>query len=303
MSYAPIALFVYNRLDHLKSTVEALKRNKLSMLSDLIVFSDGAKLGEEIAVHEVRNYIRSIDGFKSIKILEQSTNIGLAESIIKGVSLILEKSDRVIVIEDDIITSEYFLEYMNTALNLYSNEKKVFHVSGYLPNISLDADEHVFLKPASCWGWGTWKDRWSNFNNDSEYFLAKFNANKDLIKEFNHNNSYDYFSHLRLNHEGKLKTWAIFWYLSIFFKKGICLHPKVSYTRNIGHDGTGQNCKEDHRFDVNLADTNAYKFPEKLEINEKAEQRLINFYLGLKITVTKRLVIKLYKLLNIKNDL
>ncbi len=297
MIYAPIALFVYNRLDHLKSTVEALKLNKLSMFSDLIIFSDGSKLGEETAVHEVRNYIHSIDGFKSIKIFEQSTNIGLAESIIKGVSMILENSESVIVIEDDIITSEYFLEYMNTALNLYRNEKKVFHVSGYLPNISLDGDEHVFLKPASCWGWGTWKDRWSNFNNDSEHFLVKLKANKDLIKEFNHNNSYDYFSHLQLNHEGKLKTWAIFWYLTVFFEKGLCLHPKVSYTRNIGHDGTGQNCKEDNRFNVVLASHNDYLYPEKFEINFKAEQKLIDFYNGLKISIIKRIINKFSSLL------
>lgn len=289
MIYAPIALFVYNRLDHLRVTVESLKRNKLSKFSDLIIFSDGPKLGDEFSVLEVRNYLKTIKGFNSIEIVEQNENLGLAESIITGVSMILSHSENIIVLEDDIYTSEYFLDYMNSALQIYKNEKKVYHISGYLPDIGLSFNEHVFLKPASCWGWATWKDRWTHFSNDSVYYLSKFAEDKDLIKVFNHNNSYDYFSHLKLNHKGKLRTWAIFWYLSVFFNNGICLHPCVSYTRNIGHDGSGQNCKEDDRFDVDLANNNDYIFPSSINLNLIAEKKLIKFYKGLKVSLIVRI--------------
>lgn len=301
MICAPIALFVYNRLDHLRVMVESLKRNKLSKFSDLTIFSDGPKLGDEFSVLEVRNYLKTITGFKSIEIVEQNKNLGLAESIITGVSRILSQSENIIVLEDDIYTSEYFLDYMNSALQIYKNEKKVFHISGYLPDIGINFNEHVFLKPASCWGWATWKDRWTNFSNDSAYYLSKFAENKELIKVFNHNNSYDYYSHLKLNHNGKLRTWAIFWYLSVFFNNGICLHPCVSYTRNIGHDGSGQNCKVDDRFDVELSKNSDFKFPENIEINCLAEEKLIKFYLGLKISLIRRIINKLNNFISINN--
>src|SRR3989339_698479 len=129
---SPIVLFVYNRLEHTRKTIEALQKNELAKDSELFLYSDGPKNEENIKkVNEVRKYINSIDGFKKVKIVEREINFGLARSIIAGVTDIVNKYGKIIVLEDDIVTSPYFLTFMNDALCLYENEEKVMHISGY----------------------------------------------------------------------------------------------------------------------------------------------------------------------------
>lgn len=155
---APIALFVYNRPMHTRQTVEALLANELAAESDLIIFADGAKSGKDAdAVQEVREYIHSISGFKSIKINEQDTNQGLANSVIAGVTEVVNESGRIIVLEDDMVTSPYFLNYMNDSLEMYKDEDKVISIHGYMYPVKEKLPETFFLQGADCWGWATWK--------------------------------------------------------------------------------------------------------------------------------------------------
>jgi GT2 family glycosyltransferase len=143
---APIALFVYNRPWHTRQTVEALKKNQLFDSSDLIILSDGAKdQASAQKVEEVRQYLRTISGFKSVKIIERDCNIGLAQSIISGVTQVINEYGRVIVMEDDLVTSPFFLRYMNDALECYENEDKVISIHGYCYPISV-LPETFFLK-------------------------------------------------------------------------------------------------------------------------------------------------------------
>lgn len=290
MKLAPILLFVYNRLWHTNQTIEALRKNTLSDQSDLIIFSDGPKSeAAQKPVQAVRDYIRTVNGFKSIRIFEQKTNKGLANSIINGVTDIVDKYGKIIVLEDDIITSPYFLKYMNDALEYYINIPQVMHIAGYMPPINTaDLPQTFFLKLTTCWGWGTWKRAWKSFEKNSEKLIQEFTP--ELKREFNFNNSYDYFSHIIANHEKKIDTWAIFWYASVFFSNGLCLHPAQSVVENIGNDATGVHCKNTSNFDVSPTQFPVLDFANTTQQHQIATKRLIKFYKSLRNPLYKRLV-------------
>jgi len=130
---APIALFVYNRPDHTRKTIEALIGNELAPQSRLIVFSDGPRDNKDVLlVEQVRDYISTIRGFESVSIIPSKSNKGLANSIISGVTSVLSEYDKVIVLEDDLVTSPQFLRYMNNSLDFYENDEAVISIHGYI---------------------------------------------------------------------------------------------------------------------------------------------------------------------------
>lgn len=249
MSKAPIALFVYNRPRHTRLTVEALQKNELSEESDLFIFSDAPKdPGIAIAVQEVREYIRCIGGFKSVTIIERDENLGLASSIIDGVTRLCSDYGRVIVLEDDIVTSPYFLSYMNRALDLYENEERVVCVGAYMFPIRDHLPETFFLRITDCWGWGTWARGWASFDPDGHRLLREINSRK-LNKLFDINGSYPYTRILADQARGENDSWSIRWYASAFLQDRLTLYPGRSLTNNIGFDGSGQHCESNNRFD------------------------------------------------------
>jgi hypothetical protein len=234
INQAPIVLFVYNRPKLTRQTVEALRRNMLSDKSDLIIFSDGPKDSIDIkSVQEVRKYINTIDGFKTVTVIERETNVGLAPSIIDGVTKVCNENGRVIVLEDDLITSPYFLLYMNQALETYKDVHQVISIHGYIYPVSTKLPEIFFIKGADCWGWATWKRGWVLFENDGKKLLKEISG-KRLVKEFNFNNSYDYTKMLRNQIKGKNDSWAIRWYASAFLRDKLTLYPGSSLVQNIG---------------------------------------------------------------------
>ena len=165
---APIVLFTYNRPLHTKQTVQALQKNYLASESELYIYSDGPKdKNATEKVREVREYIKSIDGFKKVTIFERDKNLGLANNIISGVTKIVNEYGKIIVLEDDIVTSKYFLKFMNEALEIYMNEKKVWHISGWNYPLDKDGLGDIFLwRGMNCWGWATWSDRWCFYKKD-----------------------------------------------------------------------------------------------------------------------------------------
>ena len=171
-SHAPIALFAYERLDHLTKTLEALRANDGAKLTELFVFSDGPRDHNAEKVENVRHYLRTLDGFKSINLVERERNIGLAENIKEGIRFVFLQHDRIIVLEDDIVTSPSFLRYMNAALQFYHQNQTVGHINSWnYPILEKSQDEFSFLDIMNCWGWATWKDRWSLFNDDEDYWM------------------------------------------------------------------------------------------------------------------------------------
>ncbi len=266
ISLAPILLFVYNRPDHTSKVLEALARNKEAKTSDLIIFSDGLK--NDASETEKKNKARLTEiieketRFSRVIINQSNKNKGLAKSIIEGVTDTLKKYESVIILEDDIVVSEYFLKYMNDALVTYRNSKKVMHVSGYsLPFYKGTKQETYFFNPCSCWGWATWRDAWSCFEKNAAKQIEEIESRKSWDEFTIQNSLPTYKIQLYQNLSGEINTWAIFWYASVFLKGGTSLHPLISMTRNIGFDGSGEHCGD---WESNPYDSLIYNHPVKI---------------------------------------
>lgn len=288
---APIVIFTYNRLDHTRRTVEALLLNKLAANSDLYIYSDGPKNDQAIeAVKAVRSYLQTITGFKTIKIVARDKNWGLTDSIVDGVTQIVNDYGKIIVLEDDIVTSPYFLDFMNEALTLYENEPTVMHVSGYFyPVANTDLPETFFYAQTSCWGWGTWSRAWKFYNPDASLLLKKI-SESNRLREFDMDGKFRFSSTLRANIRGTIKTWAIKWQASVFLQDGLCLHPRYSFTQNIGHDGSGTNTGIDPNLlsqEINLSYQKLQ--PTRLIQNHLARSRSIDYLQRFKPTLLGRL--------------
>ena len=239
---APVVLFTYNRPEHTRRTLSALAANTLAARTPLIIYSDAARHDKDKpAVDAVRAFAGSAAGFASVTVHERERNFGLADSIADGVSATIRDHSRAIVLEDDIVTSLHFLEYMNEALARYEHEERVMHIAAHMPPISAEGlPESFFLRQSSCWGWGTWARAWRHFHRQGQEFIDAFSPAD--IKRFNLDGAYDYWSQLLANENGALKTWAVYWYACVFSQGGLCLHPRRSLVRNIGFDGSGENC-------------------------------------------------------------
>lgn len=264
MGLSPVLLFTYNRLEHTIKTVEALKKNFLANESDLFIFSDGYKDNEtKLQVDNIRSYLQEIDGFKSITIIERDRNLGLANSIITGVTEIINKYNKVIVLEDDIITSQNFLDYMNQALVFYEDDKKCFSISAYLyPSKKINYRYDGFYYPRNAsWGWATWKNRWEKVKWDiTEEEFYNFYNNKSKVKIFSLGGE-DMPNMLKLQIiDKKINSWAIRFDYSRFLNNAYSILPIVSKTNNIGWDGTGTHCGNTNQWDVNIDNTNKRKF-------------------------------------------
>lgn len=253
-SYAPICLFVYNRLDHTKRTVDALLQNTESKFSDLIVFSDGPKQEtDREKITNLREYLRTVKGFRHIQIIERERNQGLAKSIIDGVSKILSTHATVIVLEDDIVTSPHFLRYMNEALATYENDEKVASIHGYLAPLDTQFEEPFFLRGADCWGWATWRRAWRYFDPNGVQLLQQLRE-KNLTYEFDLDGTYPYTEMLENQIAGRVNSWAIRWHASTFLKEMVTMYPPRTLVRNIGFDGSGVHSGEsDGYYDVELS--------------------------------------------------
>lgn len=295
---APIVLFVYNRPDHTRQTLEALSANMLAGESELFIYSDAPK-NESVAVkvQTVRSYIKAVQGFKSVTIIERDKNYGLAKSIIEGVTEIVNKYGKVIVLEDDIVTSPWFLKFMNGALDFYEKEKKVWHISGW--NCAVESsglEDAFFWRTLDCWGWATWQDRWQYFEKDVDKLIATF-PKKDIYK-FNINNSEDIWGQVLANKAGKINTWAVFWYAVIFLNNGLCLNPTVSFVQNIGFDGTGVHCGGSSIFyNAVLSDKEIDFAVIEIKENKKAVKKIIQFYKKPKKNIIYRTINKIRRLL------
>lgn len=285
MDLAPIVLFVYSRIWHTKQTVESLRKNKLAKDSELFIFSDGPKENNKVKndVEKVREYIKTIDGFKHITIVEREKNYGLANSIISGVTEIVNKYGKIIVLEDDLIVSIAFLGYMNYYLNFYKDEQKVFSITGFnypynLLHIPKDYDYSIYFNyRCMSWSWATWVDRW----NSVDWFIKdynKFKNDRKAQKLFNRGGD-DLTNMLRLQIEGKIDSWAIRWCYAHFINNAYCVYPVKSLVNNIGHDGTGVHSGKTDKYTIKIFDKNDnFRSPPKIEISKAFVNQVKNIH-------------------------
>lgn len=298
---APIVLFVYNRPWHTQQTVEALQKNELAQESELFIYADNVKNNDALVqVKDVRDYIKTIDGFKKITIIERGKNWGLANSIIDGVTKIVNEYGKIIVLEDDLVTSLYFLKFMNNALDFYQNKEKVWHISGWNYPINTKGLDDVFLwRLMNCWGWATWADRWQYFEKNTDKLINEFS--KQDIKKFNGVN--DFWSQVIFNKKGVINTWAIYWYASIFRQNGLCLNPVQTFVENIGLDDSGVHCGEVPEIsNLSLNNKSEINFVKILNENKVAFKRVQGFFKKQQESMFKKIIKKLYKMVFGKNQ-
>lgn len=250
----PICIFAFNRPHHLQRTLAALAANELAAESALTIFCDGPRYCDEAdLVVETRTVAASARGFASVRVVEREQNLGLAGSVVRGVSEMLALNNTVVVLEDDLVTSPYFLRYMNDGLELYAEAENVASIHGWcFPHAVKDTPETFFLRGTDCLGWGTWKRAWALFEPDAQRLLGELRQRK-LQYAFNCNGTYDYIGMLKAVRSRKISSWAVRWRASAFLHNMYTLHPGRSLVQHTGNDGQGTNVGVTNIFDVPLA--------------------------------------------------
>lgn len=278
---APVVLFVYNRPYHTQQTIEFLQRNDLAKQSKLFIFSDGPKDEESREkVGEVRAYLRTIDGFKDITITERENNLGLANSVIAGVTEVINKFGKVIVMEDDLVSSRSFLSFMNEALDFYKDDKRIFSVTGLNYPISIPKtykhDLYLSYRESS-WGWGTWRDRWERADWEVRDF-SEFLKDRRAQKLFNRGGD-DLTNMLIAQMKGEIDSWAIRWCYTHYKNNAYCLYPVVSKIQNIGIDGSGTHCGASDTYQVDLDEGfTKIEFLKNLEIDKRVIREFVKMF-------------------------
>jgi hypothetical protein len=245
-----IATFAFKRSKHLSQTLKALAHNIGAKEIELVIYCDGPRHKDEVeAVEQTRAVARNCDGFKLINVICREQNYGLAKSIITGVTEQLEQHEQIIVLEDDMITSPYFLQYMHEALELYRDNEQVISIHGYTYPIKESLPETFFLRGADCWGWATWRRGWKLFNPDGRYLLHELKR-KHLLTQFDMDGAAEYSQMLQDQIQEKNDSWAVRWHASAFLANRLTLYPGTSLVHNIGNDATGTHCGTTDRYDV-----------------------------------------------------
>ena len=280
---SPICLFVYNRFNETKLTIDSLKNNFLAQQSDLIIFSDGPKAQNDLKlIKDIRGYLKKINGFKSIKIYESSTNKGLAQSVIYGVTLILNQYDKVIVLEDDLITTPNFLDFMNQGLEEYSKNNKVMSINGFSVDTSSATNrltnDVFFHSRTLSWGWATWSDRWNKEFFNSEKIRSSLT--EQALLSFKKNCGDDISRMLLDSLSGKNDSWYVRWAFRHFIEGKLAVFPVLSKVRNNGYGDSATHCKTidvlKTRYDNKFS--RVFNFPDDIRIDKSTHKRILNYY-------------------------
>ncbi|MEP7210517.1 MAG: sugar transferase [Alphaproteobacteria bacterium] len=275
MDWAPIVLFTYFRPEHTRRTIEALKANRGAAQSDLILFSDGPKTPEHAPrVEEVRQYLRTVDGFNSVQIVERDRNWGLANSVIAGVSQLCDERGRCVVMEDDMLSSPNFLEFINAALETYKGRPDIFSATGYNYPLTIPhnfPDDAYLSFRSSSWGWATWDDRWRKVDWQLKDFEAFLEDPEELALFARGGN--DLLAMLKLQMQGKLDSWSIRFDYAHYKFDALCLHPIKSKIHNIGFDGSGIHCSVSDEYSVDLdPGDKPFRLDPRMQLNPRMLQ-------------------------------
>lgn len=295
MIASPIIMFVYDRPRHTRQTIDALRNNDLAAQSDLIVISDGSRIKADMErVAEVRRHLNTISGFKSLTIIEREKNYGLAKSIISGVTEMLHQYDSVIVLEDDLVTSPFFLRYMNDGLAMYRDEEKVASIHGYVYPVKAKLPISFFLRGSDCWGWGTWKRAWDFFEPDGSKLLSELYT-RQLTREFDLDGGCSYTEMLQDQISGKNDSWAIRWYASAFLRGMYTLYPGTSLVKNIGLDSSGTHCGSVSTMNSDIADERLCLSKLEISENKRARHHISNYLNRQRGNSRKNRIVEIFK--------
>jgi hypothetical protein len=272
--HAPVVLFAYRRPDHLKRALASLSANPAAKATSLTIYCDGPKSSSDAQLVEqtraVAHSARLAQGFKEINVIERTGNLGLAKSVISGVTAALETCESVIVMEDDLVVSTNFLDYMNEALELYEGCEEVISIHGYMYAVPATLPQTVFIKGADCWGWATWRRGWELFEPDSKKLLKELDQAPDRA-QFDFDGAFPYRKMLLDQAKGTIDSWAIRWYASAFLSNKLTLYPGRSLVKNIGQEGSGTHSESATSHEVTTSRINLPLLP--IDVRESKEAR------------------------------
>lgn len=275
---APVALFVHRRADHTREVVRSLQANAEAPRTRLYVFADGARrASDDAGVAEVRSYARSISGFASVTVVERDRNLGLAASIIAGVTAVLEDHEAVIVLEDDTVVGPYFLRFMNDGLACYRDDDLVASIHAYVYPVGVELPETFFLRGADCWGWATWRRAWRHFDADGAALLRRLQDSGE-VHVWDHDGTSGLLEMLEGQVAGDVDSWAVRWTASTFLDGMYTLYPGRSLVHNIGNDGSGRHGGLSRRYDVDLCRERIPVTRMPIEESAVAYQAFTDFY-------------------------
>jgi hypothetical protein len=284
LSPLQIALFAYRRPDHLDRALKSLSNNINSNIVDLKIICDGPKtnsLNEKKNINEVRTVASSWESckkFNNVRCIFKESNDGLAVSIIRGATDIINNYGHVIVLEDDLETSPYFINYMRDGLSCYENDKNVASIHAYSYPINNVEKRSYFLRGAGSWGWGTWKRAWDCLETNGDKL-------RRIITSLNETNEFDFYGTRNMMEmlcdqiSGRNDSWAILWHASTFIKKMYTLHPGTSLVKNVGFDGSGTHCKvKSNDFDVTLSERPESVIRQGIEEDVELMSELLKYF-------------------------
>lgn len=267
---APVIVFAYRRAAHLKFVLDALSRERLAKLTNVKIYVDGPKtIWQWIAVKKVILEASKKRNFMSQEVVVRKKNLGLAQSIVSGVTETILKTGRAIVLEDDIVPLSGFLAYMNTALSNYQDKNSVMAVSATQFANSPPKDDRVhFLPFTSSWGWATWERAWKYFPKKNDE-IKSFLEHNQRWHSFNLQGAYPFRQLLVDSISENSDTWAVRWYYSCFRRKGLVLYPPTSYVVNIGKDGSGCHDRGDQQKVKSPKDPDKILWPHSVKVDHE----------------------------------
>ena len=257
----PVALFTYNRPDHTRKVLESLSRCRRLDECSVFIYCDGPKSPAHAdGVKASRSIVRTFAETFPATVVLRETNLGLARSIVTGVTELCTRYGRVIVIEDDFILSPSFLDYMLQSLDRYEDNGNIYQISGFMFPVDNPEQPDAFLLPlTTSWGWATWKRAWAVFDWNASGWQELL-SDSQKREQFNLDNSYPYYEMLRGRFSGKNDSWAILWWYAVFRANGLVLHPKRSLVWVGGFDDSGTHCGRTNMVLRSVSDL--WKFPE-----------------------------------------
>ena len=292
---SPIVVFGFNRPGHLRRCLRSLEKNYLAGQSDLFIFIDGPRnLIDWKLVLETQIVASEPFAFKSISLHCRNENFGLANSIVMGIDELMETNEKLIVVEDDLTFGRNFLTFMNVGLSKYSNKKNVSSIQGYSYPFRKENDESFFIRGADCWGWGTWKDRWGDFEKDASKLLVKI-YELGLEEKFDLSGAYQYTEMLKKQSAGKIDSWAVRWHAQNFIEGKLALYPPQSLVKNMGQDGSGTNFGKSKIYKVRLKSLKKFTLPDIIIETELNVLNLAKFHKSTKGRKLSRGILKLLK--------
>lgn len=276
---APVVIFAFNRPNHLSELLKSLSQNEEFAESELFIYVDGPRDNSDLKlVQETREVAKSFSGMKAKNLVIREQNLGLGNSLKTGVTEVLHKSDKIIVLEDDLIVTKSFLKFMNMGLTKYQTEPKVASIHGYCFGFDQPIRDPFFLRGADCLGWATWKDRWESINWDPRVLLNRI-ENLGQIQDFNLDGSHSYYSALQGEAKKGFHSWAIFWHASMFSEGRLTLYPGTSLVEYAGADGTGTHVVENSEFwKTEISTETNWIFPEQIAESKAGREQLIAYY-------------------------